>query len=60
MNALRLAGEDLRIAPPSVLVEALRQSRADTLVIGRLYEQAPAVPLCAGLNPPRWELGHIG
>ena len=52
------------------LVEALRESRRDTLATLAAYEGAlpayegalPAleVPLHPELNPPRWELGHIG
>ncbi len=45
------------------LAELLRASRADTLATFAAFEQAlPAlqVPQRAELNPPLWELGHIG
>jgi ergothioneine biosynthesis protein EgtB len=45
------------------LATALQASRADTLATFALYEQALptlAVPQRAELNPPLWELGHIG
>jgi len=48
---------------PEVLAEALVASRADTLAIFAAYERAPCalqVPLRPELNPPLWELGHIG
>lgn len=60
MSVHRPTGQALRCAAPEMLAEALRQSRADTLAVAALYEQGPEVPLRAGLNPPRWELGHIG
>nr|WP_316643205.1 selenoneine synthase SenA [uncultured Roseateles sp.] len=60
MSVHRPTGEALRRAAPESLAEALRQSRADTLAIAALFEQGPEVPRRAGLNPPRWELGHIG
>jgi gamma-glutamyl hercynylcysteine S-oxide synthase len=47
----------------AVLAAMLRASRADTLATFAAYEAALpglAVPLCAELNPPLWELGHIG
>ncbi|MBI5720191.1 MAG: ergothioneine biosynthesis protein EgtB [Burkholderiales bacterium] len=46
-----------------VLAGALRASRADTLATFAAYEAALpglAVPLRTELNPPLWELGHIG
>jgi len=46
-----------------VLAQALRASRRDTLATFAAYEAALpdlAVPLRAELNPPLWELGHIG
>lgn len=52
-----------RTADASALAEALSASRADTLATFAAYEAAlPGlqVPLHSGLNPPRWELGHIG
>jgi ergothioneine biosynthesis protein EgtB len=42
---------------------ALRASRADTLATFACYEQALPrlqVPMRAELNPPLWELGHVG
>ncbi len=58
-NDARLAREGGRDA----LARALRDSRADTLATFAAYERAlPAlqVPLREELNPPLWELGHIG
>jgi iron(II)-dependent oxidoreductase len=52
-----------RQGPPQALAEALRASRADTLGTFAAYERTLpglAVPLGAELNPPLWELGHIG
>ncbi|MCE4539377.1 SUMF1/EgtB/PvdO family nonheme iron enzyme [Pelomonas sp. P7] len=48
---------------PSALAAALAASRADTLATFAACERALpglAVPLLAELNPPLWELGHIG
>lgn len=45
------------------LAEGLEASRRDTLATFAAYEQALpdlAVPMKAELNPPLWELGHIG
>jgi ergothioneine biosynthesis protein EgtB len=45
------------------LAAALQASRRDTLATFAVYERALpalAVPLRAELNPPLWELGHIG
>lgn len=47
----------------AALRDALEQSRQDTLAVFALYEVAlPGlqVPLDPVLNPPLWELGHIG
>lgn len=47
----------------STLAAALAASRRDTLATFAVYERALpglAVPLRAELNPPLWELGHIG
>ena len=64
--------DDAAIAPPArsarqggaaELAAALQASRADTLTTFAVYEAALpglAVPLRAELNPPLWELGHIG
>jgi iron(II)-dependent oxidoreductase len=52
-----------RQGPPQALAEALTASRADTLATFAAYERmlpGLAVPLRAELNPPLWELGHIG
>jgi gamma-glutamyl hercynylcysteine S-oxide synthase len=54
---------DARQGPHEVLAEALGASRADTLSTFVAYEQALPdlrVPPLAELNPPLWELGHIG
>jgi ergothioneine biosynthesis protein EgtB len=54
----------VRQADAGHLAAALTASRADTLATFAAYEQAlgPAlpVPYLPTLNPPRWELGHIG
>ena len=45
------------------LAQALQDSRRDTLATFAVYAQALpglSVPLRAELNPPLWELGHIG
>ena len=58
----RLA-QQARQGPPQALAEALQASRADTLSTFAAYErQLPGlrVPRRAELNPPLWELGHIG
>ncbi len=54
---------DARQGPREALAEALVASRADTLSTFAAYERALPdlrVPLLAELNPPLWELGHIG
>ena len=61
--SLTRAAQAARQGSPEVLAELLQASRADTLATFALYEQAlPAlrVPLRPELNPPLWELGHIG
>lgn len=61
--SLTRAGQAARQGSPEVLAELLRASRADTLATFARYVQAlPAlrVPLRPELNPPLWELGHIG
>jgi len=58
-DAARLARQGGRDA----LAQALRDSRADTLTTFAAYERALPdlrVPLREELNPPLWELGHIG
>jgi ergothioneine biosynthesis protein EgtB len=55
-SAARRAGRGL-------LAEALRASRADTLATFAAYERALpglVVPRREELNPPLWELGHVG
>jgi ergothioneine biosynthesis protein EgtB len=61
--SLTRAAVDARRGPPQALAEALAASRADTLATFAAYERAlPGlqVPLRTELNPPLWELGHIG
>jgi gamma-glutamyl hercynylcysteine S-oxide synthase len=54
----------IRRAGTAELAQALRDSRADTLATFADYQAAlgPALPVPpqAGLNPPLWELGHVG
>ena len=56
--------ERARRGDARALAAALQDSRRDTLATLALYEAAlgPAleVPQRPSLNPPRWELGHIG
>jgi gamma-glutamyl hercynylcysteine S-oxide synthase len=57
--------QDIRQASASALAEALRASRADTLATFAAYQRAlpdrmMSVPAREELNPPLWELGHIG
>lgn len=57
------ADTDFRSARPGALGAALRASRADTLATFARFEAALPellVPQADTLNPPRWELGHIG
>jgi ergothioneine biosynthesis protein EgtB len=52
-----------RCGDAAELAAALQASRRDTLATFGVYEAelpALAVPLRAELNPPLWELGHIG
>jgi len=65
MHDSSLTGPSLaaRRGAPGVLAEALAASRADTLATFAAYERALpglTVPLSAEINPPLWELGHIG
>lgn len=57
-------GVAIRQAGAAALAAALRDSRHRTLATFARYEAAlgPSlvVPLWPTLNPPRWELGHIG
>lgn len=57
------AAQDARRGTPDALAAALQASRADTLATFAAFETAlPGlqVPQRAELNPPLWELGHIG
>ena len=57
------AAQAARRGGAAALAAALQASRADTLATFAAYEAslpALAVPLRAELNPPLWELGHIG
>lgn len=61
--SLTPAAAAARRGGPDALAEALAASRADTLATFAAYEQALpdlAVPRRAEVNPPLWELGHIG
>jgi ergothioneine biosynthesis protein EgtB len=56
---------DFRHAGPSQLGQALQHSRQDTLATFAHFEAALpasgcAVPYSEQLNPPLWELGHVG
>jgi len=56
-------GNAIRRAGPELLAQALRESRADTLAAFADYRRALdelRVPQHAWLNPPLWEIGHIG
>ncbi len=55
-------GQSIRHANAAQLREALVQMRSHTLTIFDAYEAAHmlSVPLLDELNPPLWELGHIG
>ncbi|MFO0232098.1 MAG: DinB family protein, partial [Burkholderiales bacterium] len=62
-DATPRAHDDARRAGAAWLAEALRASRADTLATFEAYRRALpdlAVPLRGGLNPPLWEIGHVG
>ncbi|HEY9067587.1 MAG TPA: selenoneine synthase SenA [Burkholderiaceae bacterium] len=61
--SLPAAALAVRQGGASVLADALQASRRDTLATFAACERALpglAVPLSAELNPPLWELGHIG
>jgi iron(II)-dependent oxidoreductase len=63
MNPRAAAGAEIRHAPGAALARALQESRADTLATFAAYERARPdlqVPQDSALNPPLWELGHIG
>jgi ergothioneine biosynthesis protein EgtB len=62
-SSLTAAALEARQGSPEALAAALAASRADTLATFAACEAALpglAVPLRAELNPPLWELGHIG
>jgi iron(II)-dependent oxidoreductase len=58
------SGARARQAAAAELADALQASRHDTLATFAAYERALGsalkVPCRPGLNPPLWELGHIG
>jgi gamma-glutamyl hercynylcysteine S-oxide synthase len=66
MNSpLWIEADRARAAPAPALAAALRDSREHTLATFAAYEQAlresrMQVPYSPELNPPLWELGHIG
>ncbi|MBV8035726.1 selenoneine synthase SenA [Roseateles sp.] len=62
-SSLTRVALDARRGGPEVLARALEASRADTLATFAALAQALprlAVPLRAEINPPLWELGHVG
>jgi gamma-glutamyl hercynylcysteine S-oxide synthase len=63
-SAIVSEAETARCGGKAVLAEALQDARARTLALFDAYEAAlgPAlhVPCTPELNPPLWELGHIG
>lgn len=63
MNSASDIGIDIRQSGRDALAEALQASRRDTLRTFERYAAGLAtlsVPMQATLNPPLWELGHIG
>ena len=62
MNQPAPPGQAIRQADATALAQALRASRQDTLALFALGQAACAgvVPQRPELNPPLWELGHIG
>ena len=55
------ADVDFRTADPRTLAAALQASRADTLATFAAVERfGLAVPYRETINPPLWELGHLG
>jgi len=65
MNPSEGAGQAIRCADRQLLTEALQASRRDTLAAFDCWERALSaqglvVPQRDHLNPPLWELGHIG
>jgi len=62
-SAIEPSHSDIRRAGPAGLAAALRASREDTLAtFEAIRRRLPTleVPYDAGLNPPLWELGHVG
>ncbi len=65
MNPFEAAGQEIRRADRQLLSEALQASRRDTLATFDCWERALSaqglvVPQRPDLNPPLWELGHVG
>ena len=63
ISSALLAAEAARRGSPQLLAQCLRASRQDTLsTLAALEAVLPGlqVPLHPELNPPLWELGHIG
>ena len=63
ISSALLAAEAARRGSPQLLAQCLRASRQDTLsTFAALEAVLPGlqVPLHPELNPPLWELGHIG
>ena len=57
------AGSAFRAMDAATLARALRASRADTLATFAAVERSAGglrVPVRASINPPLWELGHLG
>lgn len=55
--------DDARISGAAALAQALRDTRARTLGLLAAWQRARpdlAVPYADTLNPPLWELGHVG
>ena len=56
---------DARTAGRAWLRDALQQSRSRTLALFAAFEEGLAagnlaVPMSPQVNPPLWELGHVG
>lgn len=52
---------DMRTSSRAVLAAALRECREDTLfLLANLDEARATVPYRKTINPPEWELGHLG
>ena len=51
----------MRTSDPQALARDLRTTRLRTLALFDAFDPAhPGVPLLPIINPPRWELGHVG